>query len=225
MAKTKWAKVINTEHLGDSVHRIHCIAEEDMQYVAGNYVILRSTITNPEKPQEVLKRAYSISSAPDASASRAFHFTVVDTGTTSAWLCSRSEGERLEFSGPWGKKFRQQPDDPDVPVHLFATGTGFSPIGAMAVSRSETGAQPVNVWWQTEHVYDEKILQRLKADERYSISTGNDISNEVPCDPKALYFFAGDGDVIVPLCQRLVSEGVPHGNLRTEYFFNKPPKN
>ena len=29
---------------------------------------------------------------------------------------------------------------------------------------------------------------------------------------------------IVPLCNRLLADGVPSQQLRTEYFFNKPPK-
>tara|TARA_B100000683_G_C12395182_1_gene517263 strand:- start:166 stop:843 length:678 start_codon:yes stop_codon:yes gene_type:complete len=224
MAKTKWARVVGHEHLGADIHRIHCIADDDFHHVAGNYVILRSTLTNPEKPEDVLKRAYSISSAPNASSPRDFHFTVINTGATSEWLSERREGDRLEFSGPWGKKFRAQPDDPDTVVHLFATGTGFSPIGAMAVSRTQNGQSPVHLWWQTSHKYDEEVLETLQSNNRFKVSVGNNLVDLVPADPKALYFFAGDGETIVPLCNRLISEGVPPQQLRTEYFFNKPPK-
>ncbi|MGC6510865.1 MAG: FAD-dependent oxidoreductase [Myxococcota bacterium] len=224
MAKTKWARVVRHQHLGADIHRIHCIAEEDLNYVAGNYVILRSTVRNPEKPEDVLKRAYSISSAPDASSPRDFHFTIINTGATSKWLSDRRKGDRLEFSGPWGKKFRAQPDDPDSVVHLFATGTGFSPIGAMALSRTNNGRSPVNLWWQTPYKYDEGVLELLKSNNRFRVSVGEDLVGLVPADSKALYFFAGDGEVIVPLCSRLLSEGVPPQQLRTEYFFNKPPK-
>ena len=224
MAKTKWARVIGHEHLGGNIHRIRCIADEDLNHVAGNYVILRSTITNPDKPEDVLKRAYSISSAPDSSSPRDFHFTVINTGATSEWLCQRREGDRLEFSGPWGKKFRAQPDDPDTVVHLFATGTGFSPIGAMAQSRTQNGQSPVHLWWQTSHQYDEDVLTLLRSNHRYHVSVGENLVDDIPADPQALYFFAGDGEAIVPLCKRLLSEGVPEQQLRTEYFFNKPLK-
>ena len=224
MAKTKWASVIKHEDLGGNVHRIHCVADEDLNHVAGNYVILRSTLTNPDKPEDVLKRAYSISSAPDSSSPKDFHFTIINTGDTSAWLSERREGDRVEFSGPWGKKFRAKPEDPDTAVHLFATGTGFSPIGAMAVSRRFSGNSPVHVWWQTSHTYDEDVFATFASDSRYHIYTGEDIADKVTADPEALYFFAGDGEVIVPLCNRLLAEGVPSQQLRTEYFFNKPPK-
>lgn len=224
MAKTKWARVAKHENLGGNVHRIHCIADDEMSHVAGNYVIVRSTITNPVKPEDVLKRAYSISSAPNPSSPRNFHFTVTNTGPTSEWLSGRREGDRLEFSGPWGKKFRAQPDDPDATVHLFAIGTGFSPIGAMAISRLESGESPVHLWWQTSQTYDDDVLQSLASNSRFHITVGEQLINHVPADPEALYFFAGDGAIILPLCNRLLSQGVPSSHLRTEYFFNKPPK-
>ena len=224
MAKTKWASVTSHENLGDGVTRIHCLADNDLLHVAGNYVILRSTVPNPEKPGEVLKRAYSISSAPDPENPRSFHFTIVDVGETSSWLSQREQGDRVEFSGPWGKKFRAKPDDPEVPVHLIATGTGFSPIGAMAVDRSRTGGLPVTVWWQTVHDYDQDVVNALRSNERFSIHIGSSVVDEVPPESNALYFLAGDGAVIVPLCEKLSANGVPKENIRTELFFNKPPK-
>lgn len=224
MAKTKWATVTGYEDLGGDVHRLHCRADEPLGHVAGNYVILRSTLSHPSKPGDVLKRAFSISSAPDPSDPLRFCFTVLSVGPTSAWLTQRREGDRLEFSGPWGKKFRAQDGDVDGPVHLFATGTGFSPIGAMAVDRRGAGSAPICLWWQTEHHYDADILAALRADPRFSVTVGHDVADTVPADPEALYFLAGDGAAIVPICERLIDEGVPAGQLRTEYFFNKPPK-
>ena len=209
MAKTKWATVIGHEDLGDGVHRVHCRADVPLEHAAGNYVILRSTVENPDKPGDVLKKAYSISSAPEPDAPHRFHFTVIDVGAMSAWLAGRREGDRVEFSGPWGRKFRAQPDDADGPVHLFATGTGFSPIGAMAVDRSRTGEEPVSLWWQTGHPYDGDVLEALRRDDRFSVAVGDSVSEVVPADPQALYFLAGDGAVIVPLCARLQAAGVP----------------
>ncbi|MEC7948669.1 MAG: FAD-dependent oxidoreductase [Myxococcota bacterium] len=224
MAKTKWATVTGHEDLGGGVHRIHCLADEPLHHVAGNYVILRSTVPNPDKPGEVLKKAYSISSAPDAESPQRFHFTIVDVGAMSAWLASQRVDGRVEFSGPWGRRFRAQPDDPDGPVHLFATGTGFSPVGAMAITRSRSGATPVGVWWQTEHTYDDGVLAALKQDPRFSVTVGAHVADAVPAEPEALYFLAGDGAVIIPLCERLEQAGVPDAHIRTEFFFNKPAK-
>ena len=69
MAKTKWATVTEHLDLGDGVHRISVEADEDIGHVAGNYVFLRSTLTNPDKPTDVLKRAYSLSTPPEPSSS------------------------------------------------------------------------------------------------------------------------------------------------------------
>ena len=94
----------------------------------------------------------------------------------------------------------------------------------MAVDRSHSGREPISVWWQTEHSYDSDVLTALRRDPRFSVAVGGHVVDAVPSDPEALYFLAGDGSVIVPLCERLLSEGVPTEQLRTEFFFNKPPK-
>lgn len=224
MATIKWATVTGHQDLGGQTHRVLCEADEALGHVAGNYVILRSALPHPDKPGEVLRKAYSISSAPDPAQPRRFHMTVAVVGPLSAWIAARRPGERLSFSGPWGKRFRAQPDDAPGPVHLFATGTGWSPIGAMACARQRAGGGPVSVWWQTEHTYDPDVLQSLTADARFTVRTGAALSAAVPADPEALYFLAGDGAVITPLCARLRAAGVPAERLRTEPFFNRPPR-
>jgi ferredoxin-NADP reductase len=224
MAKTKWATVTGHEDLGNNIHRIHCLADEPLDHVSGNYVILRSTLTNPEKPTDVIKKAYSISSNPDQENPLRFHFTIIDIGLMSEWLSSRKSDDRLEFSGPWGKKFRAQPEDIAETIHLFATGTGFSPIGAMALDRLAEENQTVNLWWQTDILYDQEVIRSLEQHSGFTILIGEDISAKIPADSDALYFMAGDGAVIHPLCVRLVEQGVPKQAIRTDYFFNKPPK-
>ena len=142
----------------------------------------------------------------------------------SAWLSGRSVGDRLEFSGPWGKKFRAQPDDSATTIHLFATGTGFSPIGAMALDRLYNDNRQVHLWWQTEAPYDQSTLDLFRKSKRFTVQVGTSVAADVPAQNDALYFFAGDGVIIQPLCQRLLATGVAPDLLRTEYFFNKPPK-
>ena len=224
MAKTSWAIVNRTVSLGDGVARIFCTAESDFHHVAGNYVILRSDIPNPDKPGEPLKRAYSISNPPDAHEPRDFHFTVSRVGPVSEWLIGRASGDRIEFSGPWGKKFRARPEDAPGPVHLVATGTGFSPIGAMALDRCAHGCNRVAVWWQTGEAYDPQTLDELTNSERFAVTVGSDLLDDVPVDTGALYFLAGDGSLLIPLEDRLLAAGVPVTAVRTEYFFNKRPK-
>lgn len=225
MAKTKWATVTGYEDLGGNVHRLFCRADEPLGHVSGNYVILRSSLTNPEKPEDVLKRAFSISTPPDPGAPHDFCFTAIKVGPTSAWLSERRAGDRLEFSGPWGKKFRAQEEDEVGPVHLVATGTGFSPIGSMAVERSRTAAEAVSLWWETDYSYDAEVVDALRSHPQFSVVVGPDATKSVPADPAALYFLAGDGAILVPLADRLRSAGVPVEQIRTEFFFNKPPKN
>ena len=141
MAKTKWATVIEHEELGGNVHRVHCQADEPLGHVPGNYVILRSTLVNPDKPMTCeacalyFQRCRSEGTTPILLHS--------DRCRSDERLAVPEAGDRLE-PGPWGK-FKVQEGDVDGPVHLFATGTGFSPIGAMALERTRSGTASVSV--------------------------------------------------------------------------------
>ncbi len=226
MARTIHATVRQHENLGAGVHRIVCDAEVDLSYVAGNYVILRSTLPHPDKAGEVVKKAFSISSPPDVNRPRRFALTVQDVGPMSAWVAGRRPGDRLEFSGPWGKRFRARDDDPAGPVVLFATGTGWSPIGAMAADRLGRAGGPVHLWWQTDHAYDAALLEALRQAPGFSVHVGPALAADavVDClgpDGDGICFLAGDGAVIAPLVARLRARGLPEDAVRVEAFFNK----
>ena len=94
----------------------------------------------------------------------------------------------------------------------------------MALDRLHHGTSTVHVWWQTDFPYDGAALQQLAENPRFQVHQGPAVASEVPAQKDALYFFAGDGAVIQPLCLRLLEEGVAAESLRTEYFFNKPPR-
>lgn len=221
MARTRHATVLQVEDRGLGIHHINIEADEPFDAVAGNTIILRSRVPHPDKPGEVIKRAVSLSTLPDRDHPRRFAVTIAAVGPFSRDLAARRPGDRIEFSGPWGKRFRIFDDDPDGPVHLFATGTGWSPIGAIATALVDRGRGPLAAWWQTGHAWDPDRLRALRQSPGVRVEVGEDLAPRVPADPEALYFLAGDGAVIGPLRNRLLAAGVAADRIRVEAFFHK----
>ncbi|MFT5587562.1 MAG: hypothetical protein ACI9VR_005172 [Cognaticolwellia sp.] len=220
MAKTKWATLRARRVLDGGLTQLVFAPDEAMDWVAGNYLIVRTTLPNPAKPGDVHRRAYSLAALPDADGG--FELLIQSVGERSAWMSELREGARLEYSGPWGKFFKAQATDPWERVCLVATGSGISPIQAMAQARVAGGqAAATQLWWRSEGLG--LSLESLRAD-GLSVVEGEQVCEQVPADPKALYFLAGDGAALIPLCARLQAAGVPSEQLRVEYFFNRPPK-
>ncbi len=219
----KRARITEVLELIPGLVELRCRAEEPLVYAGGAYIIARTDLPNPEKPGEVIKRAWSLAELPDPADPCAFTVRVDVCGEASRWLAGRSPGDPLLFSGPWGRKFRFFEEDRG-PVHLVATGTGLSPIGTLAAERLRDAQAPgsVSLWWQTDRPYRLGDLEALAADERFGVCVGSGALAQVPIEPEALYFLAGDGALLAPLAARLAAAGVPAGRLRTEYFFNRP---
>lgn len=220
MAKTKWATLRARESLGGGLVQLEFEPDQAMSWAAGNYLIVRTTLPNPAKPGDVHRRAYSL--ANTAGEDGRFELLIQTVGPRSAWMAERSIGDRLEFSGPWGKSFRMQQEDDWERVCLVATGSGISPIQAIAQERvAQQQAGTTQLWWQPEGLG--LALDPLQS-AGVSVTAEDQACAQVPADPRALYFLAGDGAALLPLSARLQAEGVPAEQLRVEYFFNRPPK-
>ncbi len=219
----KCARITEVFELIPGIVELRARAEEALMYAGGAYIIARTDLPNPEKPGEVIKRAWSLAELPDPADPCAFTLRIEVCGEASRWLAGRSPGDILLFSGPWGRKFRFFDGDRG-PVHLVAAGTGLSPIGTLAAEwlRDERARDAISLWWQTDRPYRLEDLEALAADERFGVRVGAEALAQVPLDPAALYFLAGDGALLAPLAARLAAAGVSAGRLRTEYFFNRP---
>lgn len=97
------------------------------EYVAGQWV----DVYVPT-PDGIVKRAYSVASAPGRAGDRAIELAVthVEGGPASTALHTLPVGARLEVSGPQGF-FTREGAPPDSAVVFVGAGTGLAPLRAM----------------------------------------------------------------------------------------------
>ena len=92
----------------------------EFQFRAGQFVMLR--VPQPEgKP---VLRAYSIASSEKTKTGFRLIFKFVETGIASTYVWSLKGDETLEFTGPFGKVFFQEP--PTEQIVFLNTGSGVS---------------------------------------------------------------------------------------------------
>ena len=93
-----------------------------LEYEAGQWVNLLMPIGD-----EVLKRSYSIASAPSGTARFEVAVTRVEGGPGSTYLHALELGSELEVHGPSGFFVRRNAD----PALFVGTGTGLTPLRSM----------------------------------------------------------------------------------------------
>ena len=92
----------------------------EFTFRAGQFVMLHVPVENA-KPA---LRAYSIASTDEQKNGFKLIFKYVDQGIASRYVWSLKENEILNFTGPFGKVFFQEPPTPQV--LFFNTGSGLS---------------------------------------------------------------------------------------------------
>jgi ferredoxin-NADP reductase len=108
-----------TKHLEFTVQ-----GADDFAFIPGQFVSIQQL-----KPEgKTHTRAYSIASAPKASASFDLCLNRVEKGFLSNWLCDLEEGATVQFHGPHGMFTLRQPHQDSV---FIATGTGVAPFRGM----------------------------------------------------------------------------------------------
>ena len=108
-----------TKHLEFAVEGVN-----EFHFSPGQFVSIQQL-----KPEgKVHTRAYSIASAPRASASFDLCLNRVEQGFLSNWLCDLVEGATVQFHGPHGMFTLRQPHQDSV---FIATGTGVAPFRGM----------------------------------------------------------------------------------------------
>lgn len=145
MAEVKQARVLASEPLAGGLHHLVCAGENTLDGRAGQWLAVATDVPHPEKPGDVLRRAWSLAAVRDER----FELLVAVVGPGTRYLASRRAGDTLRFTGPWGTKFTL--DEGTHPVGLYATGSGISPTGALADAALAAGRQ-VALWWDTVEV-------------------------------------------------------------------------
>src|SRR5262245_21610150 len=129
MTTRRTAELLEARLLSPTVKsfEFRCTDGQPLAFVAGQWL-------NFDVPTEqgVLRRAYSIASAPRPQSPDRFEIAVTrvqDGGSASRALHELAPGARLEIDGPHGFFTREQ--ERQLPALFVGTGTGVCPLRAM----------------------------------------------------------------------------------------------
>ncbi|MBN2036272.1 MAG: 2Fe-2S iron-sulfur cluster binding domain-containing protein [Chitinispirillaceae bacterium] len=122
--------------------RIRLSAPPAIDFIAGQYVQLESA---EYRGRESVMRAYSISSLPSEKTHIELVIRKVPDGICTTWIFELlKEGQRVEFSGPYGEFHLS---DTQAPIIFIAGGSGMAPIYGMLRHMRETGNTRTAVYY------------------------------------------------------------------------------
>jgi ferredoxin-NADP reductase len=129
MSARRTAELLEAQTLSPTVKAFvfRCADRQPLPYVAGQWLNF-----DVPTPQGVLRRAYSIASAPDPEHPERFEIAVTrvaEGGTASRALHELAPGAQLAIDGPHGFFTREQ--ERPLPALFVGTGTGVCPLRAM----------------------------------------------------------------------------------------------
>ena len=110
---------------------LEIINPAEFKFKAGQFVMLHV----PVEGSKAVLRAYSIASADQDVKSFSLLFKYVDTGKASEYIWALSGHEILNFTGPFGKVFFQEP--PTDQIIFLNTGSGLSQHMCFLLSKME----------------------------------------------------------------------------------------
>jgi ferredoxin-NADP reductase len=242
MAIARAAQIESTRFFGPRarVLDLALVDEDCLGFVGGQYVIVDTGVLLPNGKRA--KRAYSILSCDQEQ--RRFRIAIrkLDPGPGSSVLHALPEGSTVHFSGPWGKYVA--PPSVHGPVLVFATDTGITAALGLVRGLAFTSVlqmQDVRIVWYLRSDDDFVSVDYVHAElgsaaSRLSVEPGLAVGHPERAvhardatfrhlDPAAnIAFLSGDGDVIYPLRDALVSTGMTGDQICLEAFFNNPAK-
>lgn len=239
MAEQKHAELIRSVRLGQDTRLLTFRADGELGFRGGQYIIVDTGIPLPGN--KIAKRAYSILSGDNMQNEFQLAVRRIGDGPGSNFMHGLEPGAELKFSGPWGKLVANDHDGDSL---VFATDTGVT--AALGLLNSHALAalrQPPRFIWIAESAryflpFDHVIAQldrigvrNLVVKEAPPIAAPSrvikalDLIDEVLATkmPSAAYL-SGDGAIIYPLRDRLLSIGLDSNNIRLECFFNNPDR-
>jgi NAD(P)H-flavin reductase len=110
---------------------IQTIQPSEFIFKAGQFVTLH--VPQPEKPA---LRAYSIASEDSQKNGFRLLFKFVPEGKASTYVWSLKTGDKMQFTGPFGRVFFKEP--PSSQIIFLNTGTGLSQHYCYLQSRKKT---------------------------------------------------------------------------------------
>ena len=124
--KLQSARLVRSIFLSEQTKHLEFLIEgaDCFPFTPGQFV----SIQQLKPDSKTHTRAYSLASAPRASASFDLCLNRVEQGFLSNWLCDLEEGATVQFHGPHGMFTLRQPHQDSV---FIATGTGIAPFRGM----------------------------------------------------------------------------------------------
>jgi ferredoxin-NADP reductase len=241
MATARIAQIESARFFGPRarVLDLALVGEDCLGFVGGQYVIVDTGVSLPNGKRA--KRAYSILSCDQEQ--RRFRLAVrkLEPGPGSSVLHALPEGSTVQFSGPWGKYVA--PPAIHAPVLVFATDTGITAALGLVRGRAFTSLleqrQEVQVVWYVSggdgFVSVDYVREELgAAADRFAVEPALPVGHPERTEHARAAafrhldrtadtaFLSGDGDVIYPLRDALVSTGTNGDQICVEAFFNNP---
>lgn len=110
---------------------LKCLEPQQFQFKAGQFAMLHV----PQNEGKPALRAYSIASDEKANDGFSLLFKYVNEGKASQFVWSLKGDETLNFTGPFGKVFFQEP--PTEQIVFLNTGTGLSQHYSYLISKKD----------------------------------------------------------------------------------------
>jgi len=235
----KSATLARAEPVGEAFRLLSFDVEAPLGFVGGQYLIVNTGAALASgKPA---KRAYSILSSDEEQ--RCFSICVkrLPEGPGSSALHALEPGQRIEFSGPWGKLVDDAPLDgaEGAPALVVATDTGITAALGLACAR---GARPASLLWLAADDDARALAPLVEArlagrgarlttspappprhPERVPFASSV-VAAQLRAAPPPRAFFVGDGEVIYPLRALAGRHGVDEARVKLEAFFHNPER-
>lgn len=126
----KIVRLIDQTHNVRELH-LKAVEPQEFQFRAGQFAMLH--VPQPEGKPAL--RAYSIASDDRNKSGFILLFKAVENGVASKFIWSLKGDETLQFTGPFGKVFFQEP--PTQQIIFLNTGTGLSQHLSYLLSKKE----------------------------------------------------------------------------------------
>ena len=126
----KIVRLIDQTHNVRELH-LKAVEPQEFQFRAGQFAMLHV----PQAEGKPALRAYSIASDDRNKSGFTLLFKAVENGVASKFIWSLKGDEMLQFTGPFGKVFFQEP--PTQQIIFLNTGTGLSQHLSYLLSKKE----------------------------------------------------------------------------------------
>jgi Na+-transporting NADH:ubiquinone oxidoreductase subunit F len=227
-------EIIYAENATSDIRRIgvRLISPGEVEFKPGQYVQVNCDVGGQRE-----YRAYSIASSPDETGVVELNVKRVPEGLVSAWLHTLEEGDRIEFSGPYGDFFLDM--DSQRRIICVAGGVGLAPLRSIVLYWVDhLKGRPVELYYGSrtrEDLYDHDLFARI-AEQNENFHYHPAVSDEDPSWEGERGFihtvlqkhFQGNGNAEAYLCgppimidavsEVLVDAGMPEERISYDKF-------